>query len=541
MQILPWITFALVAAVGLTPPSRRIGSQIWRMMSRLAIRPLAAAAAIFAFTFTLGALLPVLGRAPIPSVHDEFANLHAADTFAHGRLTNPTPRHWEHFETVHELMRPTYASKFPPGEGLMLAVGQWLGSAAIGAVIASALAAVVIFFAMREWISPRWALRTGILTAMHPLFFQWGQSYWGGNVAMIGSGLIFAGAGRWMRRADLRSGILVGLGLCVFAISRPFEGLIVATLLGAVVLWHTHRRPRAMLGPALAMLAVLIPGMMWLAYYNHRITGDFSRLPWVEYADQAMSTPIFVGQSLPALPDYRHDKLRQFHAGYERVEFERQQRVGYLGRLWTALREVGEHWFNPPVLGLLLPCAAIAIARSRAARIGVSLFVGLLLLHPALTPWIRPQYLAAAGAGFVAVIVQSMRALNRWSRFGPALVAGIIAAQFATTGVTIAQKLANDSPPGIARENIVRRLRDLPGPDLVLVRYSPAVQSIFEWVYNDADIEASDIVFARSIDSESDRALLADFADRSWWLLSIDGTTMDFNRLILPATKPLTE
>ncbi|HLK20373.1 MAG TPA: hypothetical protein VKT81_15565, partial [Bryobacteraceae bacterium] len=84
-------------------------------------------------------LLPVL-PIPVPHIADEFGHLLLADTFASGRITNPTHPMWPHFETLYIFHQPTYSSVYPIAQGLILAVPMALGLHAwIGVLISAGL------------------------------------------------------------------------------------------------------------------------------------------------------------------------------------------------------------------------------------------------------------------------------------------------------------------------------------------------------------------------------------------------------------------
>src|SRR3954468_6668831 len=217
---------------GLADRSRR--SRPWtRLFSQLAARRGWAVAMVGALSFAVSVSLSVF-RPPRPHVHDEFSYLLAADTFAHGRLSQPTHPLWEHFESFHVLHTPRYASKYPPVQGLFLAVGQRLtGHPIVGVWLGLALGSAAICWMLQGVTRPRWALLGGLITALHlhggismgdpaNALYSWSQSYWGGGPAMIGGAVFFGALARLVRRPHVGTSLGLGGGLALLANSRPF-------------------------------------------------------------------------------------------------------------------------------------------------------------------------------------------------------------------------------------------------------------------------------------------------------------------------------
>src|SRR5437868_8505250 len=181
-------------------------------------------------TFSIGAAM--LHGMPLPKYHDDFAYVLDGDTFAHGRLSNPTHPLWPHFETMHVLQVPRYISKYPVGQGLIFAAGSVLLGHPLRAVwIVGAAACAAIWWALRIWTTPSLALLGGIATAIHPTFLEWTESYHGGALAALGGALLLGAAGK-----DRTLGVTGAIGIVLLAISRPYEGLIFCIAVGTVLI-----------------------------------------------------------------------------------------------------------------------------------------------------------------------------------------------------------------------------------------------------------------------------------------------------------------
>jgi hypothetical protein len=190
-------------------------------------------------------LLPVL-PVPVPSIQDEFSNLLTADTFAHGRLTNPSPPHPESLEAMHILVRPVYVSKYPPGHALLLALGQKLtGYPYWGVVLEGALMVFLFCWMADAWLPQHWTLIAGGLSAA--LFFvrhYWFESYWGGSLAACGGALVVGGLGYILRGRYGQARVSLALGASVLFFTRPYEGGVLCLATCIVLAIHLCRSDR---------------------------------------------------------------------------------------------------------------------------------------------------------------------------------------------------------------------------------------------------------------------------------------------------------
>jgi hypothetical protein len=508
------------------PLARRFGA----LLDRAASRPSVVVAAIGLGSLLGCAAVGLFLGMPEPAIHDEFSYLLSADTFLHGRLTNPQHPHWHFFETIHVIHEPTYQSKYMPGQGLVLALGRLVaGDAIVGTWLCVAAACAATAWMLQGWLPPRWALVGGLLAALRMgVVGYWAQSHWGGALPALGGALVFGALPRILRAPSTGAALAMGAGLAATASSRPFEGAVAALPVAAALAWRLLARPRPfprrdwLLRAAAPIALCLAATAGGIATYNAAVTGSAVRLPYFEHQRQYARISQFLWGTPPPRPEYRHESMRIFFEEDERPVWERQRTPWrFLAEgAWKVLKA------NDTPLGVLMyPVIALAAALWRRRRLRLPLgSLGLLWLSMAGLTVVMSHYMAPATAcGFLAATLavrhlSTMRVRGRRLRgLALALVAGSAALL-----VYRATQHAGGDPFGRVRAHYVQELEDRPGDHLVFVRYGQVHISHNEWVYNGADIDRQRVVWARDMGSVRNRDLLGYYPGRTAWLMTVN-------------------
>ncbi len=480
------------------------------------------------------AALPVLLRlallphhpVPVPDIYDEFSHLLVADTLRHVRLANPAHPFHAFFETFFVLQTPTYSSIYPIGQGLVLAVGRGVfGLPWAGVVLATAAFCSLCYWMLRAWTTPGWALAGGLLAVFEfgPLN-PWMNNYWGGALPAAAGCLVFGALPRMRQRpAAMLPAVLLGLGIALHLLARPFESIF---LVVSVVLY------RIPLGKSAAVAAlVVLPAVAVTLLQNRAVTGNWTTLPY-SLSQYQYGVPAALTFQQPPAPhlaltpqqslDYRMQ--RAFLPGRETLSTY-FTRLGYRVRFYR--------FFLLPPLYLALAAFLFRLREYRFAW--VALTVVLFALGVNFFPAWQFHYVAAETCLFVLIAVVGLEQLSRFSPESARVLMLLCCVHFAfwysmhvceTCEVSRAMR-PYETWPGLDRHaerrtEVARRIAAYPGRLLVFAQYGPRHIFQEEWVWNEADINGARVIWARDLGPDENRRLIQYYPGRQVLLLDAD-------------------
>ncbi|HXM43948.1 MAG TPA: hypothetical protein VN924_22125 [Bryobacteraceae bacterium] len=532
LELAVLLVLLVAAQAGLGGRARRLAAHTRWCMLALAILPIALRLAMLAHS-------PV----PTPNGSDEFSHLLAADTLRQFRLANPTHPLHRFFETIFVLQEPTDSSIFPLGQGIALALGRMIFRYPWAGVLLSVAAmSALCYWMLLAWTTPGWALVGGLLTVIQfgPLRY-WMNTYWGGAVSAVAGCLVFGSLPRLRANWRTRDAILLGLGIGMQLLTRPFECLLMMAA-AAVFFLPSLRGPQQwskLARVTVALALSVLPAAGLTLFQNKQVTGSWTTLPYMLSRYQYGVPTTFTIQPNPV----PHRELTPS----QQLDYEEQAAThgndtdtfrGYVERL--AARARFYRFFFLPPLYLALPFFLPSLRQWRFAWVALALAA--FSLGANFYPYFYPHYIAAATCLFVLVSVIGLERLSGVTIRGTAagreaaqLLVLVCAAQFlfwygfhlfANTNASLAMlqydawdDVNHGDPEG--RIAVHDRLAQAARKQLVFVRYWPQ-HRFKEWIQNAANIDTAAVVWALDRGAAENDKLRRYYPDRTVWLLEPD-------------------
>jgi hypothetical protein len=265
-----------------------------------------------------------------------------------------------------------------------------------------------------------------------------------------------------------------------------------------------------------------------MGYYNYRTTGKATRLPYVVNQATYGASPLMYVLPLTPIPAYRHESIRKFWVDWDRQYYFAARHNPLAPWKFSASFMLPFYVLN--LLGLAAFTGLFAGKRSTVLpALGI---LALPMLGVMLERGLLPHYLAPMCGVWLILAAAAMEAFGERGRAGRMVVSMVLAVAMGVSVAEIARAAhrARETPLDLdTRPRLIANLEHQGGRHLIVVRYTPAHSVHEEWVYNDADIDGSPVVWARDMGEEKNRELLDYYKGRQVWLLEPD---------IDPALKP---
>jgi len=360
------------------------------------------------------------------------------------------------------------------------------------------------------WISLQWGLSS-----------YWIDSYWGGAASATGGALLAGAAARLRNRVSVRQSMIFAFGLALLANTRPYEGFLLGSVM---VVWLIARIIRlglpyqvVLLRVVAPMCSVLIVTAAGMAIYFARVTGNPVRTPYQAYIEQYAASPAFVWQKRPPEPVYRHQELRDAHLSFLSDYKRFDNPLNAVQFSLYKLRLLGTFYVGPLLFVPIVALPWLLRGRTRLALIAVLGVLGGILL----TVSVQPHYGAPLTVFFIILTLQALRFFWIARRLGNPIGEYLTPAAAVICAAYIAFLAASPHQRVIlsARPKVIDYLHQNGGKHLVIVRYGREHSLTEEWVYNSADVDGSDIVWARDMGPSGNDELLRYYPNRKTWLL----------------------
>jgi hypothetical protein len=393
-------------------------------------------------------------------------------------------------------------SMYFPGQGLLMAAGQVLfGNPWICHSDLQRSHVCRLCWMLQAWLPPNWALLGGFIAMIRlGLFSYWTNTFHAaGSLAALGGALVLGALPRLIKTARIRYGLLMGVGMAILVVTRPYEGILLCLPVAFVLsrwLWRKRNSHSAavQMRPIAAPLMLVIAAGAWMAYYDYKAFGNPLTPPYTVNRIQYAIAPYYVWQNARPEPAYRYKEMRNFYYKGEMDYYTQIHSIaGFLPHTLTKIAIPTLLFFS----GVVFLFPLIMVRRVFLDRRIRFLVVGVLILAAGMVIeiYLLPHYLAVYTAAFYAIGLQMMRHLRVWKPerkpVGLALVRFSVAVCVVLATVRVfavpLHFATNQWPPsswnftwygpqqfGRERARIESQLDQLPGGQLVIVHYSPS-------------------------------------------------------------------